>query len=362
MSTLINIGISIVASAVIFFAGMNLPASNFSLKSLTDPNLGAFTEISTATNLADFPTTYNANLNKTIEVGTTSVASITTLGGLTSAAALATVGTITSGTWNGSVIDVARQGTGSTSPTANQVILGNGSSGFKVVAGFGSSGQFLTSGGAATPPTWTTSAIDQGISYNWTAHHIFTSLFATNASSTNATTTNLYVSGTPTFTTGVNKKFYLNTSTTGISASQASSTIFSVSVPANTLSTSNAISCKFAAPTGSTVNTAKLKIDVSYGGTASSSVMTGAMGAGSGNLYVNGVSFLLSATGATNTQSLMLYEPDVYDDSTRQAGIGVKVSTPNIDSTVAQTLYFVAAFATANGTIPAGQVVCSLIR
>ena len=173
MNILFNIAISAIASFVIFVAGMNAPASNFSLKSLSEPIFGAFTEISTATNLADFPTTYNANLTKTIEVGTTSVASITTLAGLTSASALATIGTITSGTWNGTAIGVAYNGTGTTSPTLDQIILGNGASGFKVVSGFGSSGQFLTSGGAATAPTWTTSAIDQAANYAWTGLHAF---------------------------------------------------------------------------------------------------------------------------------------------------------------------------------------------
>src|SRR3990167_2332145 len=89
--------------------------------------LGAFTEITSTNNINAFPTTYNANLAKTIEVGTTSVASITTLNNLTNVPALisvgttsinsittlsnlSTVGTIISGTWTGSVIDVARQG------------------------------------------------------------------------------------------------------------------------------------------------------------------------------------------------------------------------------------------------------------
>jgi|CXWL01.1.fsa_nt_gi hypothetical protein len=182
--------ISAVVSAILLVTALNVPAHIFSVKNLF-PNqiFGAFTQITSTDNLADFPTTYNANLNKTIEVGTTSVASITTL------ANLSTLGTITSGIWNGTVIGVAYNGTGTTSPTLNQVMLGNSSSGFKVVSGFGNSGQFLTSGGAATPPTWTTSAIDQAANYTWTGHHIFSSLFATAASSTNATTTNMWVTG-----------------------------------------------------------------------------------------------------------------------------------------------------------------------
>lgn len=59
--------------------------------------LGSFTTLNSSDNISTFPTTYNANLTKTIEVGTTSVASITTLANLVS------VGTITSGTWGGSL-------------------------------------------------------------------------------------------------------------------------------------------------------------------------------------------------------------------------------------------------------------------
>ena len=375
MNILTNIAIAVVSSAVMFIAGVNLPASNFSLSKFTEPILGVFTEISTATNLADFPTTYNANLNKTIEVGTTSVASITTL------ANLATVGTLTSGALSTgfTVVPVSLGGTGTTSPSTYSVLLGNGSLGITIASSTGTTGQFLTSNGPGAYPSFQSASVNQTLDYNFTSS--FFGVKNLNASSTvanpmtlnglayslnsvrQASSTVLMEdgSGNLSFNSTYNKKFYLNTSTTGITASQASSTIFSVSVPANTLGTSNAISCKYSSTIGSTVNTAKLKLDVSYGGTASSSVMTGAMGAGSGNLYVNDVSFLLSASGATNTQKLTLYEPSVYDDATRQQ-FGVKDSTPNVDSTAAQTLYFVAAFATANGSIPAGHVICTLIR
>ncbi len=160
--------ISAIISAVLLVTALNVPANIFSVKSLSPQTFGSFSQITSTDNLADFPTTYNANLNKTIEVGTTSVASITTLAGLTSASSLATIGTIISGIWNGTPIGVAYNGTGTTSPTSNQVMLGNGSSGFKVI-GFGTTGQFLTSAGASTVPSWTTSAIDTTLDYNFTS-------------------------------------------------------------------------------------------------------------------------------------------------------------------------------------------------
>ena len=190
MNILFNIAISLIASAVIFVGGMNIPASTFSLSSLKTPLFGAFTEITTATNLADFPTTYNANLNKTIEVGTTSVASITTLAGLTtanaltSASALETVGTLTTGSLGAgfTTVVVARGGTGSTTLSSNQVLLGNGTGNIGIVSGWGSSGQFLTSGGTTVAPTWTTSAVDQTLDYNWTGTSRIKNLHASSTS------------------------------------------------------------------------------------------------------------------------------------------------------------------------------------
>lgn len=110
---------------------------------------------------------FTALNNGKIEVGTTSVASITTL------ANLATVGTITSGIWQGTAIDVARQGTGTTSPTSNQIMFGDGASGFKVI-GFGNNGQALVSGGAGVAPSWSSVSVDQTQNYNWSGNHNFT--------------------------------------------------------------------------------------------------------------------------------------------------------------------------------------------
>jgi hypothetical protein len=149
-TVLTSVATSIVTFALIWFI---VPTSVID-------GVGAFTELAGTENLSDFPTTYNANLGKTIEIGTTSVASITTLGNL------ASVGTITSGTWQGTAIDVARQGTGTTSPSSNYVILGNGASGFKVVNTLGTSGQSLVSNGAGSAPSWQTVSFDESASFN----------------------------------------------------------------------------------------------------------------------------------------------------------------------------------------------------
>lgn len=130
--------------------------------------LGAFTTLNSIDRLTDFPATYNANLVKTIEIGTTSVASITTLSGLTSAASLSTVGTISTGVWNGTTIGMQYGGTGSTSLSQFSVLLGSSTNPVYTVSGLGTTGQFLTSQGLGAPPQWTTSAFDLQASYNLT--------------------------------------------------------------------------------------------------------------------------------------------------------------------------------------------------
>lgn len=66
---------------------------------------------------------------------------------------LTAVGTIATGTWQGTAVGVAYGGTGLTTLTANNVILGNGTSAVQFVAP-GTSGNVLTSNGT----TWTSTA------------------------------------------------------------------------------------------------------------------------------------------------------------------------------------------------------------
>lgn len=147
------------------------------------------TTINATDRISDSRSTINtnfANLNADkIENASSSIAAITTLSNLIS------IGTITTGVWNGTPVTVAYGGTGSTTLSANQVLLGNGTGVLKTVVGFGASGQFLTSNGAATAPTWQTSSIDQGAAYTWTGAHIFNTATTTfNATTSIAATTN----------------------------------------------------------------------------------------------------------------------------------------------------------------------------
>lgn len=149
-----------------------------SIFSLQDTKLGAFTTLNSTDRLTDFVTTYNNNLNKSIEVGTTTVQSITSLPNL------ATVGTLTAGTWNATAISVSKGGTGTTSPSPFLVLLGDGQYGITHASTTGTSGQFLTSNGAGLYPSWTTSSIDQTLDYNFTGTYF--GIKNLNASSTAA--------------------------------------------------------------------------------------------------------------------------------------------------------------------------------
>jgi len=136
-------------------------------------NLGTSLTTITGTETVSYALKTTVNNNFTalntgkIEVSTTSVGNITTLSNLT------TIGTITSGVWSGTTIAVAKGGTGSTTLASNQILLGNGTGNIGIVSGFGTSGQFLTSNGAGSAPTWQTSSVSQSDNYSWTGYHSF---------------------------------------------------------------------------------------------------------------------------------------------------------------------------------------------
>ena len=161
ISVIISLIISVAVLATFYYFMPLFPANN-----IGNGMFGAtVTELVGTYTMSDFPTTYNVNLNalndNKIEMATSSVDSITTLSNLV------TVATIGTGVWNGTAIGVGYNGTGTTTPTAKQIMIGNGASGLQVI-GFGTNGQFLTSGGVAALPSWSTSAINQATNYTWT--------------------------------------------------------------------------------------------------------------------------------------------------------------------------------------------------
>jgi hypothetical protein len=141
-------------------------------------NLGTTISTITGTETVSYAlkTTTNNNFtalnNGKVETSTTTMYLITSLPNLATAPNLATIGTITTGIWNATAIPVNKGGTGSTSPSLYQVMLGNGSNGLTVASSTGTTGQYLVSNGTGAYPSWQTSAIDQTLDYNLTGSKV----------------------------------------------------------------------------------------------------------------------------------------------------------------------------------------------
>ena len=230
------------------------------------PLLGAsFTTINTTDRIRDLPTTLNANFalinTGFIEMGTTSVDSITTLSNLATAGSLVTVGTITSGTWNAGTIATAYGGTGSASwPSTNSVLYASSTNTVLSVP-VGTEDQILTlvniGGSAGLVPQWQSGAIDQTLQYNWSGLQFWTatatfsgvasffdSLFfeGTGTSTLDFSGTNANTASSTFLATDANGavswvpySYLLKNTNTNTTSSTATTTQITVDIPANTL-------------------------------------------------------------------------------------------------------------------------------
>lgn len=241
---------SITFSALIV---LNVPMSWFELFKGNNFGSTSITTIQGSDTLSSSRTTINNNFSSlnSNKLEIESFAATTSHSKLASLAALASIGTITTGVWNGTAIPVAYGGTGTTTPSSNQVILGNTTSGFKVVGGYGNSGQTLTSNGTGAAPTW------QSISFDTSADFVNTGewFFRNGATSTDFAILNTLFwngvrfsmsSSTPASSTvamlGANNKifwlspgFRATAAPTAADSSSGSTTKATISVPANTV-------------------------------------------------------------------------------------------------------------------------------
>lgn len=177
MQILIPLIVSVISSVALLFGSQTLA-----------PSYGtAITTINGSDRVTDSRTVINDNftalLNGKLELSDWYAT--------TSKPNLVTVGTITTGVWNGTAIGVGYGGTGTTSPSLNYVMLGNGSSGLKTVSGLGSSGQFLTSNGAGNAPTWQSATVNENDAYDWAGLHTWSALGTFNGGLTSTATTTL---------------------------------------------------------------------------------------------------------------------------------------------------------------------------
>ncbi len=259
---------------------------------------------------------------------------VATLASLTSAAALATVGTITSGTWNGGVIFPTWGGSGSSTLSSNQILLGNGTGAVKVVNGFGTSGQFLTSNGAGQAPSFQSASVDQTQNYSWTGNHNFignTYIKNLNASSTvvlggityTSPPSQAFASSTVLANDGAGKQYWINQSerllfanfqvNLGTTANSATTSLYTVAIPAGTLTVSSFLRMTMNAITTGNAGE-RCSYDVSYGdGNATTSIGEQADDLSQTPIQIQTT---LSATGTTQelavSQGLFRSQVNVY--------------------------------------------------
>lgn len=335
-----------------------------------EPRLGAtITTINATDKISDSRAVINtnfANLNSDkIEVGTTTLPNITSLPNLV------TVGTLTTGGLGSgfTVVNVAQGGTGSSTLSSNQVLLGNGTGAIKTVSGYGTSGQVLKSNGSGSAPSWAATTVDETANYTWTGLHTFTATTTfSNATTTfngvnyafpssqAATSTVLQNDGTGilSWTDTFSKLQLLDIAPGTISASTASTTLWSTTISNNTLGTDNAVKCDMFSE-NQIVNNTKLHVEVGYGNASTSASFNNSTG---GTVTEAGiVTVMLSAAGSATSQELAIM-------ATQSAGGGT-LATNNVisvDSKQDQDLVFIANTTDASSTVDPYHVVCQLIK
>ena len=169
-----------------FFVGIAAAINGF-LGGLFQPNYGTtITSIAGSDTISSSRTVINDNFTalNNGKIEQSNYFATTSLPTSILASSLTSLGTIGTGIWRGTAIEVGYGGTGTTSPTSNMVMLGNGASGLKVVSGFGNAGQFLTSNGASAAPTWQSSTVNVNDDYDWTGTHTFAGQSDFNATTT----------------------------------------------------------------------------------------------------------------------------------------------------------------------------------
>jgi len=346
---------TIVVSAIVAYATMFgiynfLPVTYLTIESTQ--SLGAtITTIASTDKLSDSRAVINtnfANLNSDkIEVSTTTLPVVTTMTGLVTVGALAS-GSLASGF---TPVTVPLGGTGSTTLSSNQVLLGNGTGNIGLVSTLGASGQFLTSGGAGTPPTWTTSAVDQTDDYDFTGSFAVSgnSFFENfNASSTlilntvslafpalqGASSTVFANNGSGTLTSTQLPRLILSTATDVTSAATSDTVVATTTLSGNVLGT-NGIIHGVVHFTNIDFNGAasSVQVKVRYGSTV---VASSTFQSDSSAEHAGIFEFSIVGAGATNSQNGFAEARHNSDPGTMLGSFAT--GTAAVDSTVPQSV------------------------
>ena len=142
---------------------------------------------------------------------------------------------------------------------------------------------------------------------------------------------------------------------TSPSTTQSSTTtIASFSVPANALGTSNLISCTFIGQGIYTQSTYKLWVDVSYGGTASSTVL---YTQSTGTAKTGSISIVIHETGTTSSQNIIQQVINYNGDNTYSS------VARNVSDTTTKNVYIMArAEYAGSGRFTYASAHCELIK
>ena len=323
---------SVLCSLLVTVLALNTPASWWNVSKYFPQYGTAFSQLTSADQLSAFPTTYNANLALTANISAAN--SFTALNQFTNASSslsscygpcyfggsatssFARTGALTLIT----PLGIASGGTASTTLSANQVLVGNGTSQLKTVDGWGTSGQFLQSNGTGAQPTWASASVNLNDNYVWAGTHTFNNTVDIEGSATYPFTVNTQAYKWPT-TDGTASSTALMTDGSGqlvwqlpavstlfispyvnvATAQTSTTTLKSLTIPANTLNTTDKSIHIHAAMI--VEGTANCYVDVGYGnGSATSSIGYNNMNANT----LGAIDVILSATSSTNQYATAL--------------------------------------------------------
>lgn len=387
----------LVAIAVVLVV-LNTPAQWYSFDHwFGKQKLGtAFTTLLGTNQLSNFPTTYNANLTltanqtaaNTFTASNVFSASNSFTGGLNTFLNSSSTQLSTGRAWFGTTatssfstagaltlitpLTVPNGGTGSTTLSQYQILLGNGSGNVTVPIGWGTSGQVFTSAGPGVIPAWSSGAVDTSLNYNWIGTNLFKNF---NASGTvanptvinglsltwpgsafnNSTSTNTSVltqdgSGNFKFSPTT---YLVATSTTAVSiaSNTGSTTLATITVPANSLGTGNMLVLAIPVNSFAIQSTDSVSVCVTYSTQAICDLSIAGVNStnnSSGYIYVT-----LMANG-TQAQRLR-YDAQLYatgqltgSGSATNGFIFHRTRATTVDSTSAQTLNFSIKFNTSD--------------
>lgn len=200
----------------------------------------------------------------------------------------------------------------------------------------------------------------------------FGNITSSNSTSTNATSTSFFVTNfvatNASITNGVSAKITTNTGPSSIAGGTSSTTIFSLSIPANTLSTGNSVNLKAYVSAWSGGGTYELFGEMAYGSatTALHFIQAGVHSGSRGVIDIN-----LTGAGTTGSQEMSTFFNIAFPAQSAGSDLGVVAATSSgyvvtsaasQDSTTAKNLMLVLRSISGGVTFTVDQVVVESIK